>query len=198
MRLQGRTDFPLTERGRRQAEALAARLSRLSPCAVCSSPIRRALETAEAIAGRLGLAVREEAALQEYDFGEMLSGLTWREIREQRPELIESLLGNDQEFPRYPGEEGREEFRQRVCEALWGIAEEHRGEEAVVVVTHAGPIAVFVLEVLGRGYQRPIPFTIDNASMTTVEVGEPGVGLGGSWPRAVLVGMNDTCHLSPD
>ncbi len=198
MRLQGRREFPLTKRGRRQAEALAARLSRLSPRVVYSSPIRRALDTAEAIAGRLGLAVREEAALQEYDFGEMLSGLTWREIREQRPELIESLLGNDQEFPRYPGEEGREEFRQRVREALWGIAEEHRGEEAVVVVTHAGPIAVFVLEVLGRGYQRPIPFTIDNASLTTVEVGAPGVGLGGGWPRAVLVGMNDACHLSPD
>ncbi len=79
-RLQGRADFPLTERGRRQAQELATVLSRLPVAVVCSSPIRRALNTAEAVAGPLGLKVEVQAALQEYDFGE-LSGLTWPEIR---------------------------------------------------------------------------------------------------------------------
>jgi broad specificity phosphatase PhoE len=190
-RLQGRADFPLTERGRRQAQELATALSRQAIRAVHSSPIKRALDTAEAIAARLGLKVEVEKALQEYDFGE-LSGLTWPEIRERRPRLIEQLLSDSADFPRYPAEEGREAFRERVCGALWGIAERHAGEEAVAVVTHAGPIAVFLLDILQRGYQRPIPFTLGNASVTTVEIAEPQPFR----PRAVLVGLNDTCHLT--
>ncbi len=190
-RLQGRADFPLTERGRRQAQELATALSRQAIRAVHSSPIKRALDTAEAIAARFGLKVEIETALQEYDFGE-LSGLTWPEIRERRPQLIEQLLSDSADFPRYPAEEGREAFRERVCRALWGIAERHAGEEAVAVVTHAGPIAVFLLDILQRGYQRPIPFTLGNASVTTAEIAEPQPFR----PRAVLVGLNDTCHLT--
>lgn len=190
-RLQGRADFPLTKRGRRQAADLAAALSRLPIGAVSSSPIVRAVHTAEAIAGPLGLEVEVQPALQEYDFGE-LSGLTWPEIRERHPQLIEQLLGDSAEFPHYPGEEGRQAFRERVCEALWAIADRHAGEQAVAVVTHAGPIAVFLFDILQRGYQRPIPFTLDNASVTTVEIAEPQP----FWPRAVLVGLNDTCHLT--
>jgi broad specificity phosphatase PhoE len=190
-RLQGRADFPLTQRGRRQAEELAAALSRLPVAAVYSSPVRRALDTAEAIAHRLGLKVEAQAALQEYDFGE-LSGLTWPDIRERRPQIIEQLLSDSADFPQYPGEEGREAFRERACGALWGIAERHSGEEAAAVVTHAGPVAVFLLDILQRSYQRPIPFTVDNASVTTVEIAEPQPFR----PRAVLVGLNDTCHLA--
>lgn len=191
LRLQGRTDFPLTERGRRQAETLAAALARLPLKAVYSSPVARALDTAQAIAGRLGLEVQVEPALQEYDFGE-LSGLTWPQIQVRRPQLIEQLLSDTAEYPHYPGEEGREPFRERVCGALWGISERHAGDEAVAVVTHAGPIAVFLLDVLQRSYERPIPFTLENASITTVEIAEPQPFR----PRAVLVGLNDTCHLS--
>ena len=190
-RLQGRTEFPLTERGQRQAEQLAAALSSPAIGAVYSSPIKRTLDTAEAIASRFGLTVRVDEALQEYHFGE-LSGLTWTEIQKRRPRLIEELLSDTPRFPGYPGEEGRDAFRDRVCGALWAIADRHAKEEAVAVVTHAGPIAVFLLDVLQRGYRRPIPFTLDNASVTTVEIAEPHP----LQPRAVLVGLNDTCHLT--
>jgi broad specificity phosphatase PhoE len=192
LRLQGRTEFPLTERGRNQAQELAATLAGRSIDAVCSSPIQRALNTAEAIAGRLGLTVDIQSSLQEYDFGE-LSGLTWPEIRERRPRLIEEMLSDSDDYPSYPGEEGREPFRRRVSKALWEISDRHSGDAAVAVVTHAGPIAVFLLDVIERGYRRPIPFTLDNASVTTVEITEPDPFR----PRAVLVGLNDTCHLRP-
>ncbi len=192
MRLQGRREFPLTQRGRRQAEELAVRLRAQPLAAVYASPIRRALETAEPLAAQAGMSVQLEPRVQEYDFGEVLSGLTWQEIREKQPELIEALLSNRDDFPHYPGEEGREEFRERVCGAIWEIASSHAGEEAVVVVTHAGPIVVFLMDVLGRSYRRPIPFAIDNASVSTVEF-NPKAPAG--FPRAVLVELNDTCHL---
>ncbi len=192
LRLQGQVEFPLTERGRRQAESLAASLAERQIIAVYSSSIGRALDTAEAIASPLGLTVEVQTPLQEYDFGK-LSGLTWPEIREQRPQLIDQLLSDSADYPDYPGEEGREPFRQRVCEALWAISERHAGEKSVAVVTHAGPIGVFLLDVLQRGYHRPMPFTVDNASVTAVEITEPHPVR----PRAVLVGLNDTCHLAP-
>ena len=194
-RLQGRREFPLTERGRHQAESLAARAAALSVAALYASPIRRAMGTAEPIAARAALEVKVEPRLQEYDFGEELSGLAWQEIREKRPELVQALLGDQAEFPSYPGEEGREEFRQRVCDAMWEIAQTYEREEVVMVVTHAGPIALFLLEVLGRPYRRPIPFTIDNASITTIE-SNPKAPPG--FPRVVLVGLNDTGHLRTD
>jgi len=192
MRLQGRRDFPLTEQGWHQVAALAARLAALPLAAVYASPIRRAMDTAAPIAEQVRLDVRIEPRIQEYDFGEALSGLTWREIREREPALIEALLGSEADFPCYPGEEGREPFRQRVRGAMWEIVGRHEADEAVVVVTHAGPITVFLLEALGRPYRRPIPFAIDNASVTTVEFNSNAPP---NFPRAVLVGLNDTCHL---
>ena len=192
-RLQGRKEFPLTERGIRQAELLAERMSKWPVSAVYSSPIRRAHDTADVVANAASLAVIAEPRVQEYDFGEELSGLTWQEIRDQKPEIIAALTGNGSAFPRYPGEEGRAHFRDRVCAALSEIAERHRSDDAVAVITHAGPIVVYVMETLGRGYGRPIPFVIDNTSVTTIELS----GGGNEFvPAAVVTGLNDTCHLA--
>lgn len=192
-RLQGRKEFPLTERGKRQAQLLGKRLLSLNIAAVYSSPIRRAHDTAVAVAAKAGLDVIPEPRVQEYDFGEQLSGLTWREIRERKPEIVAALSGGATEFPRYPGEEGRGMFRDRVCAAVGEIVERHRTDGSVAIITHAGPIVVYVMETLGRGYARPIPFVIENTSITTIEVSTDANPL---LPAAILTGLNDTCHLS--
>jgi probable phosphoglycerate mutase len=159
--------------------------------AVYSSPLCRARDTASLIAETAGLTVQSLPAIQEYDFGE-LSGLTWWEIHERAPAVAEAVLSRDAEYPHYPGEEGREAFRQRVCGALWDLRERHHGE-TVAVVTHAGVIAVFLLDVLGLPYRRPIPFVLENGSITTVE--STGQRWHGASP-AVLVSLNDVCHLA--
>ena len=140
----------------------------------------------------MGLDVVLDPRVQEYDFGELLSGLTWQEIRDQKPEIVSALVKNHSEFPRYPGEEGRGPFRERVCAALAEIADRHCEDETVAVVTHAGPIVVYVMETIGRGYSRPIPFSIENTSITTIEI---SASAGTFVPAAVVTGLNDTCHL---
>lgn len=192
-RLQGRKEYPLSERGLAQAAALARCLSTVPIAAVYASPIRRAYDTAEAVASALGLTVVTEPRVQEYDFGDKLSGLTWQEIRELQPDVVSALVSSGSEFPAYPGEEGREAFRERVRAAMTEIAERHAADEAVVVVAHAGPVIVYLMEVLGRAYSRPIPFTIDNASITTVDL---AVNPNPYQPFAVVTGINDTCHLA--
>jgi len=130
-RLQGRREFPLTERGLAQAQALAERLVSLPLSAVYSSPVGRAIQTAEVIAAEACLDVIAEPRLQEYDFGEAVSGLTWREIREQQPDIIEAFRSGRSNFPAYPGEEGRAAFQDRVRAAIRDVAERHEAPAPV-------------------------------------------------------------------
>jgi broad specificity phosphatase PhoE len=192
-RLQGRREFPLTELGKAQADALASRLAELPVSAIYASPIGRAMETAEVIAAKAGLEVVPEPRVQEYDFGEAVSGRTWDEIREESPEVVEAMRNNDSEFPRYPGEEGRAAFQERVRSAMAELIERHAGDHISAIVTHAGPITVMLLDALARPYSRPIPFVLDNASLTTIEFN--GHESTPRLPPAVVTGINDVCHI---
>jgi broad specificity phosphatase PhoE len=78
----GRTDVPLTERGRAAARALAARLSSYEFTLVLRSPARRVLETCE-LCGLAGVAQARDD-LWEWDYGEY-EGLTTAKIRAKRP-----------------------------------------------------------------------------------------------------------------
>lgn len=77
----GRTDVPLTDAGEAAAEALAPRLARHRPLAVFSSPLSRAVRTAE-LAGLTG--VVPDPDLVEWDYGGY-EGLTAAQIQETRP-----------------------------------------------------------------------------------------------------------------
>ena len=79
----GRTDIPLTENGRRQAELLRGALSEWSFAQVLSSPLQRALETCR-LAG-LGDSPQTTDDLREWDYGEY-EGITTAQIRESRPD----------------------------------------------------------------------------------------------------------------
>jgi broad specificity phosphatase PhoE len=182
-RLQGQEDYPLTEEGRRQAVLTGRRLQDLGTSAVYSSHLLRARETAFAIGERLGVAPSILEDLSEYHFGEY-SGLTYAEIRERF-----GAIANPAERT-YPGEEGRDNFFNRVTSTLWGIAADHP-DEAVAVVSHGGPIALFCQSVLGLPYRRPMPFSIGNCSLNIIEA---SVSSSDS-KSALLLHLNDTCHL---
>ena len=78
----GNTDIPLTDAGRRQAEALGRRLSSWTFARVLSSPLSRALETCR-LAG-LGERVEVTDDLREWDYGEY-EGRRTADIRKDRP-----------------------------------------------------------------------------------------------------------------
>jgi broad specificity phosphatase PhoE len=183
--IQGQADYPLTDLGIRQAAATARRLSEMPLAAVYSSPLSRAFQTAVPIAAEHGIAPTSLASVQEYHFGEG-TGLSFAEWR--KASTVSATTGDPQHLvtPLYPGEEGRASFRERVCAAMWEVCERHAGDEFVVVVAHAGPIAVFVLDVLGVAYRRPVPLSIENCSVSCVAIREG---------RGVVETLNDTCHL---
>jgi broad specificity phosphatase PhoE len=79
----GRTDIPLTEKGREEARGLGAALSEWTFTRVITSPLSRAVETCE-LAG-LGDCAERSSALLEWDYGEY-EGITTKQIRETRPD----------------------------------------------------------------------------------------------------------------
>ena len=129
-RLQGQTDRPLNDLGRRQAARLADELEGDGIDAVYASDLARARETAEIVADRLGLPVRLEPGLRERDWG------TWEGLTASERAVVE-LEG-----------ETTEAHRERVLAALRGICAAHP-HETVLVVTHGGSLRRVQAAVLG-------------------------------------------------
>jgi broad specificity phosphatase PhoE len=118
-RLQGHTDRPLSDYGRRQARQLAEELVGEEPDAIYASDLARARETAEIAGERLGLPVVLDADLREKDWG------SW-----------EGLTAVERDRVEFVGE-STETHQQRMLRALRRIAERHPGGR-VLVVTHGG------------------------------------------------------------
>jgi len=183
-RIQGQLDPPLSELGREQARRLAERLADGAFNGFYTSDLRRARDTASAVAAVTGREAEPRADLREIALGEW-EGLTREELIDRYPELWERW----QRAPSWdipPGCEGAAAFEARVALALQRILERHpRGD--VLVVTHGGVIQVALARVFGKGSAGVFPFVIDNCSITTLMRGPN---------RMVIAGVNDTCHLT--
>ena len=134
----GITDIPLGQQGMEQAKSMAAALPPVT--AVFSSPLRRAVQTAQAI----GLPVRVLSDLREMYMGEW-DGLTFDQIRQRYPELY-AARGLDQNLP-MPGQEDREAATLRFSADMEKAANLAPGDFAVVA--HGGIIAKFLQTITG-------------------------------------------------
>jgi broad specificity phosphatase PhoE len=134
-RFQGHADPPLNRTGRAQAVDLSVALMAEQLAAVYSSPLRRALETAEVLATSHGLEPVPVDDLREVDVGSW-SGLTRAEVEERFPAQFARWLDYGQGW-----EDGEtyEEMGRRAVDALLRLAAAHDGER-VLAVTHGGPI----------------------------------------------------------
>jgi broad specificity phosphatase PhoE len=134
-RFQGLMDVPLSERGVRQAQALATWLAAqpIHFSAIYASDLARASETAAIVGHALGLAPQLSPLLREIDTGAW-SGLNSAEIEEGFPDGLRRWREEVMSF-RMPDGESVPEVQERVMRAVHGIAAAHRGE-AVIVVGH--------------------------------------------------------------
>ncbi|MCC7274967.1 MAG: histidine phosphatase family protein [Alphaproteobacteria bacterium] len=115
-RLQGQQDSPLTERGRRQAVAIADLLGRLlpreEPIRLVTSPLGRTRATAAPIAAALGLEPVHDARLAEIGLGAW-EGMTWDEIDAQFPGALADAAPHERYF-RAPGGESHAAMAERL------------------------------------------------------------------------------------
>ncbi len=185
VRYFGATDVLLSDAGRAQARALAERLVAERPDRVLTSRLRRARETGEIVAARLGLTAVADGGFDEVDFGAW-EGLTREEIAAKDPDLFRRWVERDPLFAYPGGGTVVASFRERVAAAVGRVLEGEEGR-TVVVVTHAGVVraalgALFGFPGAGQGSAE-----VGLASLHVIEAGA-------ARPPALVL-ANDSSHL---
>ena len=174
-KLPGQLDgIHLNERGQKQAQALGEALKHVPIKAIYSSPLERAMETAEPIARARGLAIIPEPDLQDANVGRW-QGKSIKSLRLTNAWKIVQHSPSRFQFPEgesFPG------VQTRIINALESIARKHnKPKDIVAVVFHADPIKLAVAHFLGLPLDHFQRLSCDTGSLTALYVGEMGANL---------------------
>jgi probable phosphoglycerate mutase len=177
-------DLPLNARGREQAQSLAKRLARTRVTTVYSSPLRRAAETAKAVATATRRAIAYDDRLREVEIGGLDEPMHPAEFGAHLDRLAELAIAHGG-WSQMPGSEASESIRNRMRAAIDAIVAEHAGRR-IVVVSHAGAINAYLADVIGLASDFFFPAA--NTSISVVRA---------AGAKRLLVTLNDVAHL-PD
>lgn len=181
---RGRLDTELNETGVKQAQLLAEYLSRSDVKAVYSSPLRRALQTAEMIAGYHRLEVKITPRLTDFDFGEW-QGLSHNKVKDRYRGLYEKWV-NHPDRVKIPSGESLQDVRKRATGVVEEIINRTTGG-SVVLVAHRVVNKVLICALLGLDNSHFWDIRQDTGAITvfTLEKG-----------RCILTRHNDTSYLA--
>lgn len=163
-RYAGLSDIALTERGRAQADELAAWSATAGLTGVWASPLSRARLTAAAVARAAGVTLHVDERLRELDFGKA-DGLTAAEQRERFPEARAAFESDPAANP-LPGGEDPRAAATRFLTCLREIT-----GDRVLVVAHTTAIRLALCELIGlplSEYRRAFP-RLDNCAITEID-----------------------------
>ncbi len=182
---RGRADVPLNETGLKEAELAAAYFRDRKVDAVYSSPISRAVQTAEKIADALGLKVLPHPGITDMSFGDW-EGRPIKEVEHRDAERFR-LWQEAPHLLKVPGGESLAEVRTRAVAALEDAIRKHE-KGTVIMVTHRVVTKVLICAILG----------LDESHFWQIDQDSTAINLvrykGG---RYALSLMNETCHLKP-
>jgi broad specificity phosphatase PhoE len=170
MRYLGISDAPLTDSGMQQACKVADALSQFPMRIVISSPLRRAADTAARIQESCRAELRLDARLAEGSFGRW-EGRTRDEVLnlgEQDAALLARWESDSSCSP--PGGESIESVQKRVLSLVEELTDTYAGN-AVVLVSHVGPIKALLAAVLDIPLQATRRLFLDPATISIVEWG---------------------------
>ena len=183
-RFRGRADVPLNETGLEQARATGERVAASwRPVAVYSSPLSRAVKTAEAIASHFNLPVQVHPNLIDIHYGQW-QGLTPEEVRERWPDAL-AMWYEAPHQAQIPEGETLNELRTRAMAVVHELSARHPSQ-TIVIVGHTVINRIILLGILGLGNERFWRIKQDTCAINVFEA-EDGV--------FTLVSLNDTCHI---
>jgi broad specificity phosphatase PhoE len=138
---------------------------------VYSSDLRRARQTAEAVARKLGLEVDVRPELREMHFGQW-QGLSWNQIVKRYPRLASLWMDR---FPHQtiPGAEPLPQFRKRIAAGVREVVAANWGQCALIV-THAGVIRFTLGKVLGLPARNLFRLAQDSCAINIIDYLEKG------------------------
>ena len=159
---QGYKNSPLTQNGIDQARAVAQRLKEMSFTTLYSSPLGRAMQTAEIISEATHHEIIKVSGIMERSTG-VFEGLSIDEIKANYPDELQDFENSGPDYAP-PGGESARQHEQRVMQSLTELAARHPNEQ-VLVVTHGGVLNRLLRNVLGIGLDTPRNFKIMNTSI---------------------------------
>jgi len=179
---RGRTDVNLDEVGIKQAELLGKYLSNWELEAIYSSPLRRALDTADIIAHYQRIGVHIVEGLIDFDYGEWQS-LPEQEVKRLYPALLNEWHHNPHNVV-MPGGESLEDVSKRAIEVVNDVLSKYQG--SVVLVSHRVVNKVLICSLLG----------LDNSYFWNIKQDVGGITIFNYVDgRFVLTRHNDASHL---
>lgn len=176
-RYKGSIDVPLSENGRKQMEQLAEYLNRSYKSdttynglnAVYTSPLSRALKSAEIIAEPHGLKPVAIEDLRERSFG-IWEGMTFTEIKEKYPQEFEAWAGNPLRYSPVDGE-STVEVRERAVKAVDSLLSNHNSEH-IAIVAHGGVNRIILCHIMGIPLENIFRIEQDFAAVNIIEFWE--------------------------
>ncbi len=181
---RGRIDIELNETGLKQAELLAKYLGAIKIDAIYSSPLRRALKTAEIIASYHKLAVEIAPGLIDFDYGEW-QGLPHQEVKDKYKGLYAEWINRPDQV-KMPAGESLGEVRERAMAVVDRIIAKYKG--SVVLVSHRVVNKVLICVLLGLDNSHFWNIRQDTCGITTFTYENE---------RLILIKHNDTSYLRP-
>ena len=179
---RGRADVDLDEVGIKQAELLGRYLTSWKLEAIYSSPIKRALDTANIVAGYQKVGVHIAEGLTDFDYGEWQS-LPEQEVKRLYPALLHEWHNNPHKV-KMPGGESLEDVGRRAIEVVNYVLSKYQG--SVVLVSHRVVNKVLICSLLG----------LDNSHFWNINQDVGGITIFNYVDgRFVLTRHNDTSHL---
>jgi len=164
----------LNDRGQKQAQALGEALKDIPIKAIYSSPLERAMETAEPIASARKMQIIQEHDLIESNIGKWQG----KSIKALRLTKIWKIVQSSPSRFRFPDGESFPEMQTRIASALERIIEKHnKPQDIVVVVFHADPIKLAVSHFLGLPLDNFQRVSCDTGSLTAIHANASGANL---------------------
>ena len=185
-RIQGQLDIDLNETGRQQARRVARALAEESIQAIYASDLRRAWDTAHAIASATGGALHAHKGLRERGFG-VFQGKTFTEIEAAWPDQAQRWRRRDPQWAPEGGE-SLAALHQRITRTAAELAARHLGEQ-IVLVAHGGVMDMLYRAATGQDLQVPRSWEVGNATINRLLWTPDGL---------TLVGWSDKRHLDDD
>ncbi|MCK5322376.1 MAG: histidine phosphatase family protein [Candidatus Aenigmarchaeota archaeon] len=179
--LQGTSDIELNKNGLEQARKVALRLKSEKIDVIYSSPLKRAYQTACAIAGEQGIEVIRDDDLREVNYG-VFEG---RNIDELKNDELWKERKKDKYNFKPPGGESYKEFFDKTILAIKRILKDNRGK-TILISSHSAFIRSALIKVMDMDVAKGSNIRIYNTSVTEIEFMED---------KPVLKVLNNSDHI---
>jgi len=181
---RGRIDIELDETGIKQAQLLAEYLSDVKIEALYSSPLKRALRTAETIANYHQLEIEIAPGLIDFDYGKW-QGLPHQEVKNKYKKLYAGWISHPHQVT-IPAGESLNDVRQRATGVVDEVIAKYEG--TVVLVSHRVVNKVLICALLGLDNSHFWNIRQDTCGITTFIYENE---------RFILTEHNNTSYLKP-